>query len=78
MKWTIKPKIYGWYWWKQEKDIIPQMVYLTWEANMFKEGKIRLVFLFPMFTNEIKSVEELGGYYFGPIEEPNENTEYEE
>lgn len=79
MKWTTKPKMYGWYWWKPEKDIIPEMMYLMYNDTSIIGERPELVAMFPYETSlKYTPIIQLKGYYFGSIEEPKKDTEYEE
>ena len=55
------------------------MIYLMYNYTGFIGEKPELSAVFPYSTPlKYTPIIQLKGYYFGPIEEPNKDTEYEE
>ena len=72
MKWTKeKPMKSGWYWWRPKKNFVPHIAYVVWESVIHPVQKDRMFVLYPPFSVEF-TVNERGGEWAGPIQEPEE------
>ena len=68
--WTDGPPVCaGYFWWRQTPGCVPEMAHVIRDSCTREHGTDSLLAIF-IASSQPKPVEEIGGQWFGPIENP--------